>query len=152
MPAYAICLPLLLSAAVPAAAASLYQGRVIAVTDGQSIVALLDNRRAAVRIAGIEAPTGAQRLAIGARQSLVAVCGGEPARIAVEDTRADGTLVARVSCNGIDAGAEQVRRGMATVASRDTVDYASLSALEADARAARRGLWSTRAPMRREAR
>ena len=124
----------------PVAAATL-EARVIAVNDGQSLVALVDNRRTPVRIAGIEAPTGAERHAIAARQSLIAVCGGEPARIDVREERADGTIVGRVACNSVDAAAAQLRRGMARIGADAD---APLSALEAEARAAKRGVWSTR--------
>jgi micrococcal nuclease len=137
--AYVFSLHLLL-AAHPAAAATL-EGRVVTVSDGHSLVVLVDNRRMPVRIAGIDAPTGTERHAIAARQSLIAVCGGEPARMEVREQRRGGAVVARVSCNGVDAAAEQVRHGMARV----SIDAdAHLGALEAEARATKRGVWSTR--------
>jgi endonuclease YncB( thermonuclease family) len=130
----------LLLAAHPAAAAAL-EGRVVTVSDGHSLVVLVDNRRIPVRVAGIDAPTGTERHAIAARQSLIAVCGGEPARVEVREQRRDGAVVARVLCNGADAAAEQVGRGMAKVG----VDAdAHLRALQAEARATKRGVWSTR--------
>jgi endonuclease YncB( thermonuclease family) len=59
----------------------------------------------------------------------------------VRKQRRDGAVVAHVSCNGADAAAEQVRRGMASV----SVDAdAHLGALQAEARATKRGVWSAR--------
>jgi micrococcal nuclease len=135
-----LLLLLLLLAAHPATAAAL-EGRVVTVSDGHSLVVLIDNRRIPVRIAGINAPSGTERHAIAARQSLIAVCGGEPARVEVREQRRDGTVVAHVSCNGADAAAEQVRRGMASVGADADVH---LGALQAEARATKRGVWSTR--------
>ena len=49
-----------------------------------------------------------------------------------------GRLVAYVRCNGTDAGAEQVRQGMAWVCGRYAPAASPLDAIEAEARAARR--------------
>ena len=55
----------------------------------------------------------------------------------------DGRTTARVTCNGTDAGAEQVRRGMAwAIEGNDTLD-----SLQSEARAARRGLWAQVQPV-----
>lgn len=139
---------LLLIAAAPAAAGALYHGRAVAVTDGRTLTVLIDKRRTTVRIDGIRTPTRGERHAIGARQSLIAVCGSEPAVIEVRGAEADGTLVGRVSCNGVDAAAEQLRRGMATMTPGGD---AALAAPEAEARAARRGVWSRPMPGRERA-
>jgi len=143
----AYCAALLLLAVTPLPAASV-DGRVVAVSDGQTIVALVDNRRVAVRIAGISAPTGAERHAIASRQSLIALCGGEPARIDTQGARPQDGEPARVACNGVDAASEQVRSGMATVDPRSGARDATLLRLEAGARAARRGVWSGAASAR----
>ena len=52
-----------------------------------------------------------------------------------------GRTLGRVSCAGVDANAEQVRRGMAWVYVRYAPKYSPLYAVQAEARAARRGLW-----------
>lgn len=143
------CLPLLLlAAALPAAAGAVYHGRAVAVADGRTLTVLIDKRRTTVRLDGIQTPVRGERHAIGARQSLIAICGSEPVAIEARRTEADGTLVGRVSCNGVDAAAEQVRRGLATM----TPDGdAMLAAREAEARAARRGVWSRTTPGRERA-
>lgn len=53
-------------------------------------------------------------------------------------------MLAHVRCNGTDAGAEQVRQGMAWVFVRYAPASSPLYAIEQEARAARRGLWATR--------
>ena len=57
-----------------------------------------------------------------------------------------GRTIGRVSCAGIDANAEHVRRGMAWVFDRYATDR-RLYAIQDEARAARRGLWSDAAPV-----
>lgn len=133
----------LLAAAAPSGSGAVYHGRAVAVIDGRTLTVLIDKRRTNVRIDGIRTPVRGERHAIGARQSLIAICGSEPVMIEARGTEADGTLLGRVSCNGVDAAAEQLKRGMATTTPGAD---AALAAHEAGARAARRGVWSRPVP------
>ena len=54
--------------------------------------------------------------------------------------------VARVTCDGIDANAEQVNRGMAWVYHKYAKDH-SLYVLQHDATVAKRGLWADAPPL-----
>jgi endonuclease YncB( thermonuclease family) len=56
-------------------------------------------------------------------------------------------MLAHVRCNGTDAGAEQVRQGMAWVFVRYAPADSPLYRTEEEARAARRGLWATMQPV-----
>jgi endonuclease YncB( thermonuclease family) len=56
-----------------------------------------------------------------------------------------GRTLARVKCNGIDVNSEQVKRGLAWVY-EDTKDT-RLQKLQAEARAAGRGLWESDSPL-----
>lgn len=57
-----------------------------------------------------------------------------------------GRTVARVTCDGVDASAEQVRSGMAWVYDQYVLDM-GLYDLQDEAVAAREGLWSARSPI-----
>ena len=57
-----------------------------------------------------------------------------------------GRTLARVTCDGFDANAEQVRRGMAWVYDRYVTDK-SLYAVQEKAKAERRGLWHDDKPV-----
>ncbi len=81
-----------------------------------------------------------------ARQSLAELCFKRPVKLKTVDVDRYGRTVARVYCDGVDANAEQVRRGMAWVYVRYARDPA-LRSLEAEARRARRGLWSDSLPV-----
>jgi endonuclease YncB( thermonuclease family) len=135
--------PAILAIAFAAAAAGAsVDGRVVHIVDGDELILLVGARRVHVRLASIEAPEQGRLYSIPARQSLSAVCGGELAKAQVSGKDRLGRTVAYVSCAGTDAGAEQVRRGMARVIARGDEPDAALHAAETEARAARRGLWA----------
>ena len=121
-------------------------GRITHIVDGATVELLVDNsRRLRVRLAGIVAPRPGQTYALRSRQSLVQICGGEIAAVEPKGKDRSGTMLARVTCNGTDANAEQVRRGFAHASGAEAPDV-KLEALQAEARAAHRGLWSTQVP------
>ena len=120
-------------------------GRVTHVIDGATVELLVDSRRMRVRLAGIVAPPPGKTYALRSRQSLVQICGGEIAAVEPKGNDRAGTMLATVRCNGTDANAEQVRRGFAQASGAEAPD-ARLEAVEAEARAAHRGLWSVQTP------
>jgi endonuclease YncB( thermonuclease family) len=91
-------------------------------------------------------PRSGQPFGQRSKQSLSDLCYGRDA--VIEDGGRDryGRTIGRVSCAGIDANAEQVRRGMAWVFDRYATDR-SLYAIQDEARAARRGLWRDPQPV-----
>lgn len=123
------------------------QGRVVHVIAGDGLIVLVGEKRLNVRLEHIEAPEKGQPYGTASRQSLIAICGGEVATIQASGKDRNGRTLARVSCNGIDAGAEQARRGMAWVLDRYAPADSPLYAVENEARAARRGLWSASEPV-----
>jgi endonuclease YncB( thermonuclease family) len=123
---------------------------VIVVSDGDTLRARCDDvdgaRIVVVRLAEIDAPEHGQAFGRQSRRQLAALCIRQPARIRTTAVDRYGRSVAHVHCRGIDAGAEQVRSGMAWVFDRYATTSA-LYALEAAARRERRGLWADAAPM-----
>jgi endonuclease YncB( thermonuclease family) len=122
-------------------------GRVTHIVDGDTLDVIVQGERIRVRILDIDAPESSQPDGHRSRQSLIAICGGESARLDGNKHDRNGRLLAHVRCNGTDAGAEQVRRGMAWVFVRYAPADSPLYAVEAEARAARRGLWATMQPV-----
>jgi endonuclease YncB( thermonuclease family) len=51
-------------------------------------------------------------------------------------------VIGKVNCAGVDANAEQVRRGMAWVSASSTLPNSLLPEMEANARLRRIGLWA----------
>jgi micrococcal nuclease len=119
---------------------------VIGISDGDTLTVLHEQQQIKVRLAEIDAPEKAQAFGARAKQSLSDLCFGKQAEVVPQSSDRYGRTVARVRCDGIDANAEQVRRGMAWVFDRYVTDR-SLYALQDEARTARRGLWSDPAPV-----
>ena len=136
-----------LSAPSSGAGAEKQARRVAHVADGASLDVLLDEKsRMRVRLAGIEIPGEGQAYYLRARQSLIAICGGEMATLEPEGKDRQGVMLAQVGCNGKSANAEQVRLGLARVLERKGGSRPELKAAQDEAKAARRGIWAPPAP------
>ncbi len=117
-------------------------GRVVAVADGDTLTVLTDaGQQLRIRLAEIDTPETAQPYGPRARRELTDLAFGKEVRVAVQDTDRYGRTVGRVRARGQDINAELVRRGAAWVYRQYSHDAALLT-LEAEARAARRGLWA----------
>lgn len=122
-------------------------GRVVGIADGDSLTLLVDgHRQVKVRLAGIDAPEHDQPFGQRSRQSLSELAFGKTATVAVSKIDDYGRGIGTVMVGGVNVEAEQVRRGLAWVY-RHYSDDTRLLALEAEAKAARRGLWADPNPM-----
>lgn len=119
---------------------------VVAIADGDTLTARCGEpgayEQVKVRLSAIDAPERKQPFGTRSRQALAELCFREQAEIRVRDRDRYGRTVADVQCRGQDAGTEQVRAGMAWVYDRYAKGYQALYPLQAEARAAHRGLWS----------
>jgi len=123
------------------------QGTVTEVQDGDSLT-LVDWRRTyRIRLTDIDAPEREQPRGEDSRASLFNICALKWAT--AETSREDrfGRTLARVTCAGVDANAEQVRRGWAWVFTRFAAKDSPLHGVQAEAKAARRGLWADSEPL-----
>jgi len=151
-----LCLRHGIAAAALAAAAVAHAhdvgGRVVAIQDGDTVTILdADRVQHRVRIAGIDAPEKSQAFGEAAKQSLAHLVHGQ--RVDAHCPKRDryGREVCSVYLGTRDVGLEQVRAGYAwwyrEYAREQTPDdRASYEAAEAEAREARRGLWTDPAP------
>lgn len=135
----------LLLAASPAPAD--VQGRVVSVHDGDTLTVLLESRPVRVRLIDIDAPELRQPFGTRSRQSLSSLCFGKVASLDVHGHDRYNRTLARVTCGGTDANAEQVRRGYAWTFTRYARADSPLFAIEREARTAHRGLWQDPAPV-----
>lgn len=125
-----------------AVAAAELRGRVVGITDGDTLTLLsVRHEEIRIRLSDIDTPERGQPYGDRARQSLSDLAFGRDARIEVRDTDRYGRTVGRVFVGAVDVNAELVRRGSAWVFRRYSNDPVLLR-LEADARSARRGLWA----------
>jgi endonuclease YncB( thermonuclease family) len=132
---------------VPALAFADLEGRVVGVTDGDTITVLLGTRlQIKVRLTEIDAPESKQAFGQRSKQSLSDLCFDKAVRLVDQGVDRYGRTLARVYCAGKDANREQIKRGMAWVYDRYVTDR-SLYADQDEARAAKRGLWSDAHPI-----
>jgi endonuclease YncB( thermonuclease family) len=134
---------ILLAAAADALAADPISGKVVAVGDGDSLTFVDDagNKRR-VRLAQIDAPEYKQPYGAASRKSLAAICLKKPATVESVEADSYGRVIGKVTCAGVDANVEQVRRGMAWVVARNTLPNSPLPEMEANARLRGLGLWA----------
>jgi endonuclease YncB( thermonuclease family) len=126
----------------PLALAAELTGRVVGITDGDTLTVLDDARRQTkVRLAEIDTPESRQAYGNRARQALSDLAFGKSVRVVVQDTDRYGRTVGRVYAGPVDVNAEMVRQGAAWVYRQYSRDP-SLLRLEQEAREARRGLWA----------
>lgn len=137
---------LLLALAVHATAAT-FAGRVVGVSDGDTVTVLTaQNRQVKVRLSGIDAPEKKQPFGIFSRQTLARQVFGQA--VTVQWTKLDryGRVVGKIEIDGVDANLEQVREGSAWVYTqylRELPPEDRKRYLEAEHQAQfeRRGLW-----------
>jgi endonuclease YncB( thermonuclease family) len=122
-------------------------GKVINVADGDSITVLdANNTQHKIRLAGIDAPERRQAFGNVSTQSLAEQVAGQ--FVVVEWDKVDryGRKVGKVLLAGRDRNLEQIKRGLAWhykqyQREQSPTDQQAYAAAEADARAARLGLW-----------
>lgn len=118
---------------------------VIAVSDGDTLTVLQDHQQVKIRLAEIDAPEKGQAFGHRSKQSLSDLCFAKQAEVIPITKDIYQRTIARVSCDGKDASAEQVRLGMAWVYDRYVTDK-SLYLLQNEARSAHLGLWADPSP------
>ena len=144
---------LLAALTIAAAAASPLTGRVVGVSDGDTVTVLDANKRThKIRLLGIDSPEKSQAFGERAKQSLselvfqkqVTVEGGKPDRY--------GRELGKILLDGQDINLEQIRRGMAwhyKQYARDQApeDRQAYADAETTARQQRLGLWQDSQPV-----
>ena len=123
------------------------QARVVSVHDGDTLTVLIDQRQVKVRLTDIDAPELGQPFGARSKRSLSDMCFGKIASLDVRGQDRYKRSLAKVTCSGTDANAEQVRRGYAWTYTRYAPRDSPLHAIQVAARTEHRGLWSDPAPV-----
>ena len=132
---------------ISTALASEWTGKIISISDGDTLSALTSNKQQVkIRLLEIDAPESDESFGNKSRQSLAQICFKKPAVIREKGKDRYGRTLARVLCDGVDANAEQVRRGMAWAFVKYLTDP-EIAELEITARNKRIGLWSETNPI-----
>jgi len=124
------------------ASATTLTGKVVAIADGDTLTLLTPAReQVKIRLAEIDTPERAQPYGTRARQALSDLAFGKQATVETSEKDRYGRVIGRIYVDGVDVNKELVSRGAAWVYRQYNHDK-SLLAIEADARAAKRGLWA----------
>ena len=98
--------------ALPAVALAQFDGYVVDVEDGDTLTVRIDRQLLRLHLTDIDAPDAGERDADDATRSLEELCEDKP--VVVDELGfGQGRIFAHVTCAGVDAAAEQVRRGYA---------------------------------------
>lgn len=121
-------------------------GQVVSITDGDTlIVRESPTKSVKVRLVGIDAPERGQAFGTRARQALGEMVAGQVVEVVGTQRDRYGRVLGDVRHDGRSINLELIRRGMAWA----YVEFdppAEYVAAEAEARAARRGLWADKSP------
>lgn len=133
-------------ASSPSPGGSAMGTRVVQVVDGDTIGVEVDGERERVRIIGINAPERGECLADEATELLRDLVDGEEVELVADRSDRDrfGRLLRYVEVDGVDAGAELVRAGLA-LARRyppDTARADEYASVQREAADAGRGMWA----------
>jgi endonuclease YncB( thermonuclease family) len=125
-----------------ATAAAEITGRVVGITDGDTLTILdQSQRQTRIRLAEIDTPESHQPYGSRAKQALSELAFGKDVRVVVAAIDRYGRTVGRIYAGSVDISAEMVRQGAAWVYRKYNHDP-SLLRLEQEAQQARRGLWA----------
>jgi endonuclease YncB( thermonuclease family) len=139
-----VALLVLLSLLAGPLLAAEYGGKVVGVSDGDTMTLLVPDgssfKQVKIRLGEIDTPESAQPYGMRAKQALSDLAFGKQARVIEQDRDRYGRTVGRVYVGNLDVNAEMIRQGAAWVYRQYAKDP-SLYRLEEQAKAAKRGLW-----------
>jgi endonuclease YncB( thermonuclease family) len=131
-----------------AVAAASFSGRVVSVSDGDTIAVMRDGRAQRVRLHGIDCPESGQAYGTRAKQFTAGLAFGNLVTITIKDTDRYGRTVGQVNLpDGKNLAHELLRAGLAWWYRQYAAKESLLARLEVEARTAKRGLWSDAQPM-----
>jgi len=147
MKKFALAAAMLLAVFVGGATAATLEGRVVGVSDGDTVTVLTaENRQFKIRLSGIDAPEKKQPFGAYAKETLSRQLFGHPVVIEWSKTDRYGRIVGKIGVDGVDANLEQLREGSAWVYTQylrelSAEDRKLYLEVERQAKSRRAGLW-----------
>lgn len=137
---FLICFPFIVDASV-------LQGKVILVLDGDTIEVFKERQPVRVRLLNIDAPEKKQPFGRWSTNQLKSLLAGQSVTVSYTQTDRYGRILGRVvTANGTEANRQQVLNGAAWVYDMYNTDN-SLPAIQREAQMQRRGLWADSQPV-----
>jgi micrococcal nuclease len=123
-----------------------FTGRVVGITDGDTVRVMRDGAAVKIRLHGIDAPESQQAFGSRSKQFLSAAIAGKTVTVVEHDTDRYGRIVGEIICDGANVNHASVDAGMAWWYRKYAPNDSALDAAEKRAKSARRGLWSDADP------
>lgn len=123
-----------------------FVGPVVAVLDGDTMDVLVERKPVRVRLAEIDAPEKGQPFGTRSRQALAASVHGQQVTVITVGNDRYGRVIGTLYLDGQNINRMMVAEGWAWAYRKYVVDR-SLFDVEAEAKAASRGLWATPDPV-----
>jgi endonuclease YncB( thermonuclease family) len=139
--------------ATMAAIADTLDGKVVGVSDGDTVTLLVDShRQVKVRIAGIDAPEKSQAFGQAAKKAMSECSFGKAASVEWKKLDLYGRTIGKLFVDGVDCGMRQIELGVAWhyktyEREQDPADRLAYAEAEDKAKSDRRGLWSDATPV-----
>jgi endonuclease YncB( thermonuclease family) len=130
------------------ASAESFTGKVVGVTDGDTVAVMRDGAAVKVRLHGVDAPESKQAFGARAKQACSSLCFGQEVNVEIRDVDRYGRLVGAVYLpDGTYLNQALVAQGMAWWYERYTPGDRVLASAQEAAKQNRVGLWSEADPM-----
>ena len=152
MKKFALAAAMLLAVFVCDALAATLAGRVVGVSDGDTVTVLTaENRQFKIRLSGIDAPEKKQPFGAYAKETLARQLFDQQVVIEWSKTDRYGRIIGKIEVDGVDANLEQIREGSAWVYTQylrelPAEDRKLYLEAERQAKSERRGLWRDNEP------
>ena len=125
-----------------------FTGKVVGISDGDTISVLREGKAVKVRLHGVDTPEKAQAFGTQARKLTGDLVFQQTVTVVIRDTDRYGRLVGEVLLpDGRSLNQELVKAGMAWWYRQYAPNDTTLAQLEAEARTAKRGLWADAHPI-----
>lgn len=129
------------------ALADVLEGKVVGISDGDTITVLVDRREVKVRVAGIDAPEKKQPFGQRSKEHLSDCAFGKAVSVEWSKTDRYGRAIGKVTAHGVDCGLRQIELGMAWhykayAKEQKVIDRAAYSEAESQSMTRKSGLWS----------
>ena len=125
-----------------------FTGKVVGISDGDTLSVLREGKAVKVRLHGVDTPEKAQAFGTQARKLTGDLVFQQTVTVAIRDTDRYGRLVGEVLLpDGRSLNQELVKAGMAWWYRQYAPNDTTLAQLEAEARTAKRGLWADAHPI-----
>jgi endonuclease YncB( thermonuclease family) len=124
-----------------------WSGIVVGITDGDTLTVLNSHKESVkIRLTEIDAPESKQAFGTQSKQSLSDICFKKSVVVDDKGTDKYKRTLGRLKCDGVDANAEQVKRGMAWAYTQYLTDK-TIADFQQKAKDSSLGLWANSDPI-----